>query len=140
MSFPPEKPFNPPVSKIPILGPSSGNPKAFRDPNSTASVGKNIQAMTDQASADTLYDAPMNKEGFRNERSEGFRNELYSPWILRSEACRKDVVQEKEGFRQDTATVQGTATVQDTATLQGAVIVLVFLGLTALTCGFISKR
>jgi hypothetical protein len=98
MSFPPEKPFNPPVSKIPMLGPSSGNPKALRDPNSTASVGKNIQALTDQASADTLYDAPMKKEafrnerseGFRNERSEGFRNEIYSPWILRTEACSKE--------------------------------------------------
>lgn len=88
MSFPAQKPFNPPVSKAPILGPSSGNPKSFQDPKSVASVGSTIQAMSDQASADTLYDAPMpKKEGF--EPNEGFRNEVYSPWIMRTQACSK---------------------------------------------------
>jgi hypothetical protein len=88
MSFPAEKPFNPPVSKPPMLGPSSGNPKSFQDPKSVASVGSTIQAMSDQAAADTLYDAPVaKKEGFQ---SEGFRNEVYSPWILRTESCSKE--------------------------------------------------
>jgi len=75
MSFPPVKPFNPNVSKVPILGASSGNPVSFQDPNSVASVGANIQAMADQAKADTLYDTPPKK-------SEGFRNETYSPWVI----------------------------------------------------------
>jgi hypothetical protein len=89
MSFPAQKPFNPPVSKTPVLGPSSGNPASFRDPKSVASVGNTIQAMSDQASADTLYDAPVaKKEGF--EPSEGFRNEVYRPWILRTESCSKE--------------------------------------------------
>jgi hypothetical protein len=126
MSFPPEKPFNPPVSKIPVLGPSSGNPKAFRDPNSTASIGKNIQAMTDQAGADTLYDAPMKKEGFSQEPLEGFRNELYSPWILRSQACRKEVNQQKEGF--------------ENMVTQSTGAVLIVLGLMAITAGIFSRR
>lgn len=97
MSFPAQKPFNPPVSKAPILGPSSGNPKSFQDPKSVASVGSTIQAMSDQASADTLYDAPIpKKEGFEGfqpkgfEPSEGFRNEVYSPWIMRTQACSKE--------------------------------------------------
>lgn len=66
MSFPPSKPFNPVVSRVPNLGPSSGDPKAQRDPNSLASLGSKLQAMTDQAAADRLYDAPMptSKEGF----------------------------------------------------------------------------
>lgn len=90
MSFPKEKPFNPPVSKPPVLGSSSGNPKSFQDPKSVASVGSTIQAMSDQAAADTLYDAPVaKKEGFR-QGGEGFRNEVYSPWILRTESCSKE--------------------------------------------------
>ncbi len=90
MSFPPAKAFNPPISSTPILGPSSGNPKSFQDPNSVASVGNTIQAMSDQAAADTLYDTPAPKrEGFR-QPSEGFRNEVYSPWILRTESCSKE--------------------------------------------------
>jgi hypothetical protein len=70
MSFPQEVPFNPYVSKVPILGASSGNPKSFQDPKSVASIGANIQAMADQAQADTLYDAKI-PEGFRGFR--GFR-------------------------------------------------------------------
>jgi len=62
MSFLPEKPFNPQVSKIANLGPSSGDPKSYKDPKSVASIGAKIQAMTDQISADTLYDEK--KEGF----------------------------------------------------------------------------
>jgi hypothetical protein len=55
-----------------------------------ASVGNTIQAMSDQASADTLYDAPAPKrEGFR-QPSEAFRNEVYSPWILRTQSCSKE--------------------------------------------------
>lgn len=86
MSFPAGPPFNPPVSKVPVLGPSSGNPNAYKDPKSSASLGLKLQAMTDQASADTLYDTPPTKV-------EGFRNELYSPWILKTESCSK------EGFK-----------------------------------------
>jgi len=88
MSFPKEKPFNPQVSKVPILGPSSGNPASFQDPNSMASLGLRIQAATDQAKADTLYDAPMPVK-----KPEGFRNQIYSPWILGTESCKK------EGFK-----------------------------------------
>ena len=82
MSFPKEKPFNPSVSKVPVLGPSSGNPAAFQDPNSVASLGLKIQSASDQAKADTLYDAPPPVEGFRNE--------TYKPWILGTEACKKE--------------------------------------------------
>lgn len=66
MSFPPAKPFNPTVSKVPVLDASSGNPKSFQDPNSVASIGARLQAMTDQAKADTLYDPK--PEGFRGGR------------------------------------------------------------------------
>jgi hypothetical protein len=67
MPFPSEKAFNPIVTKTPILGPSSGNPKSFQDPNSVASIGNTIQAMADQAKADTLYDTPAAKvEAFCN--------------------------------------------------------------------------
>jgi len=99
MSFPAEKPFNPPVSKTPVLGPSSGNPASFRDPSSVAAVGSTIQAMSDQASADTLYDAPTaKKEGFEGfQPLEGFRNEVYSPWILKTESCSNSK-RKKEGF------------------------------------------
>jgi hypothetical protein len=82
MPFLPEKPFNPKVSKVPILSASSGNPASFQDPNSVASAGARIQAMADQAQADTLYDA-------QPTTSEGFRNAVYSPWILRTDACRE---------------------------------------------------
>lgn len=65
MPFLPKKPFNPTTTPVAILGPSSGNPNSLQDPKSIASIGSNIQAMTDQANADTLYDAnPSKKEGF----------------------------------------------------------------------------
>jgi hypothetical protein len=74
MPFPDPPPFNPEISKTRILGPSSGNPKAFQDPNSIARIGSKIQAMADQAKADTLYDPPA-------PIPEGFRNETYKPLI-----------------------------------------------------------
>jgi len=81
MSYPPEAPFNPPSTKVPILNSSSGNPKSFQDPKSVASIGNRIQAMTDQAKADTLYDAPPPKvESFTNP----------TPWIVNSRACRRE--------------------------------------------------
>ena len=86
MSFPPKKPFNPQASSVPVLGPSSGNPRALQDPNSVASLGLRIQASSDQIKADTLYDPPP-------PLNEGFRNQVYSPWILGTEACKK------EGFK-----------------------------------------
>ena len=87
MSFLPLKPFNPTVTAVPMLGPSSGNPKSLQDPNSLASIGSKLQAMTDQANADTLYDAKPSgkKEGFVD---------LYLPWIVRSPACKS----KHEGF------------------------------------------
>lgn len=88
MSFLPLKPFNPTVTPVPILGPSSGNPKSLQDPNSLASIGSKLQAMTDQANADTLYDAkPSGKK-------EGFVDLLYLPWIVKSPACKS----KDEGF------------------------------------------
>jgi len=51
-----------------------------KDPKSIASVGANIQAMQDQAKADRLYDAPV---------KEGFADILATPWITRSQACRR---------------------------------------------------
>jgi hypothetical protein len=63
MGFPADVPYNPTVTPVANLGPSSGDPKALRDPKSIASLGSKLQAMTDQANADTLYDSS-NKEGF----------------------------------------------------------------------------
>ena len=82
MSTPlPNAPYNPPVSKVPILNSSSGNPKSFQDPKSVASIGNNIQAMADQAKADMLYDAPPTiMESFTNP----------APWIVNSRACRRE--------------------------------------------------
>ena len=132
MSFPPAKPFNPPVSKPPILGPSSGNPKSFQDPNSVASVGSTIQAMSDQAAADTLYDAPIaKKEGFRNEQSEGFRNEVYSPWILRTESCSK------EGF---SSVLLSPADHEPYKKGNLPALILVFLGVGAILWSFSRKK
>ena len=88
MSFPPKKSFNPEVTSVPVISPSSGNPRAFQDPNSVASLGLRIQASTDQIKADTLYDAsPPSREGFRNQ--------VYSPWILGTEACKKEAKRAK---------------------------------------------
>jgi len=67
MSFLPEASFNPKVSKVPVLGASSGNPQSFQDPKNVASIGAKIQAMADQAQADTLYDTKT-PEGFRGGR------------------------------------------------------------------------
>lgn len=52
-------------SAVPMLDPSVGNPRAFKDPNSAASMSLDIQALSDQVQADTLYDkqAPA-REGF----------------------------------------------------------------------------
>ena len=122
MPFPAERPYNPPLSKTPILGPSSGNPKSFQDPNSVASVGNTIQAMADQAQADTLYDAPSPKK-------EAFRNEIYNPLILkRKYACNdyKEWNAQKEGF--------------DDAGKTTIVVVLVILGLSALMLSFGVKK
>ena len=117
MSYPASPPFNPQVSTIPILGASSGNPNAYKDPNSAASLGKKLQAMNDQAQADTLYDTPPSVvEGFE------MRNELYNPWILRTEACKK------EGFnysREDSKL---------------GILLLVFGGLTALILSFSKSK
>lgn len=63
MSFPASPPFTPQISKVPVFGGSSGN---SRDPKSVGATALAIQAMTDQAKADTLYDPPAPKpEGFR---------------------------------------------------------------------------
>jgi len=130
MPFPDEKAYNPPVSKTPILGPSSGNPASFQDPNSVASVGNTIQAMTDQANADTLYDTPPpKKEGFR-EPSEGFRNEIYSPWILRTESCSK------EGF----SAVQYNPSSYTPPSNNLGTLFLVILGAAAIFLSFSKKK
>ena len=63
MGFPADVPYNPTVTPVANLTPSSGDPIALRDPKSVAALGSKIQAMTDQANADTLYDSS-NKEGF----------------------------------------------------------------------------
>ena len=82
MSFPKSPPFNPTISKVPILGPSSGDPAAKNDPKSVASIGGNIQAMQDQANADRLYDAPV-------KQVEGYDNYSHAPWIVNSQACKR---------------------------------------------------
>jgi len=126
MPFPEQKAFNPPVSKTPVLGPSSGNPASFQDPNSVASVGNTIQAMTDQASADTLYDAPPpKKEGFR-EPIEGFRNEIYRPWIMKTESCSK------EGF----SAVQYSPSSYSPPEKNIGALVLIILGVGAILMSF----
>jgi hypothetical protein len=86
MGFPPSPTFNPTVSKVPTLGPSSGDPKSKNDPKSIASIGANIQAMQDQANADRLYDAPVTQvsEGF-----DDYNVMKYTPWIVKSQACRR---------------------------------------------------
>ena len=78
MPFLKDPPFNPSIGTVPVLGPSSGDPRKRNDPNSTVSVAANIQAMQDQAKADMLYDAPV-KEGFSSA----------TPWIVNSPACRR---------------------------------------------------
>lgn len=132
MSFPAQKPFNPAVSSTPILGPSSGNPKSFQDPKSVASVGNTIQAMSDQASADTLYDAPAPKrEGFLGEAS---RNEVYSPWILRTESCSRD---KKEGF---SSVILSPADHEPYKKGNLPALVLVFLGVGAILMSFYKHK
>jgi len=121
MSFPPEKPFIPKVSKVHVLDASSGNPRSFQDPNSVATLGKSIQAMTDQVSADTLYD-----------KKEGFRNEVYSPWILKTEACAK-----KEGFSSVILRPEGYETHNK---INVGITALVILGTLGVLCSFYKKK
>lgn len=86
MPYLPSPPFNPSVSPVPVLDASSGDPTAKKDPKSVASIGANIQAMQDQASADRAFDAPI-KEGFTS-KIEGFTG-YASPWITKSQACKR---------------------------------------------------
>ena len=110
------KPFNPRTSAVPRLDSSSGDPRAFQDPNSVASVGARIQAMSDQLEADTLYDAPPPpREGFRSIPYQqnpymmvgtddpliiAESNAKYQTWISKSESCRNEKPNLKllEGF------------------------------------------
>jgi hypothetical protein len=115
MPFPTEKPFNPQVSKTRILGPSSGNPQTFQDPNSVSTIGNKIQAMADQAKADTLYDPPV-------PIPEGFRNETYKPLNLKTQSCKK------EGFRMKLSPADFTPTNSNLA-----IVVLGLLGILAIT-------
>ena len=80
MPFLPVKPFIPVVTPVPILGPSSGNPQSLRDPKSLGSIGSKLQAMTDQANADTLYDT---KESHTNEGFVGLAtcNSIWEEYI-----------------------------------------------------------
>ena len=111
MSFLPPKPFNPPTTTVPILGPSSGNPKSFQDPKSVASIGSTIQAMTDQAKADTLYDAPPPKiEGFNG----------IQPWIVNTPACKR------EGFTDTHSNIIPA--------------IFIVLGFSLILCSFMSKK
>ena len=67
------------TSKPPMLDSSSGDPHAASDPKSIASIGSNIQAMTDQANADKCFDNPPGvKEGFKHDKSD---NDSF-PWTL----------------------------------------------------------
>lgn len=84
MPYLPSPTFNPSISPVPVLESSSGDPAAQKDPKSVASIGKNIQAMQDQAAADRLYDAPV-KEGYTNVYPSGSGN----PWITNSQACKR---------------------------------------------------
>lgn len=115
MSFPKEKPFNPKVTSVPVFGPSSGNPQALQDPNSVASIGLKIQAATDQANADTLYDVTPGNEGFRNE--------VYSPWIMGTEACKK------EGFKMRFPKGKGKFSPMHNVRGYGGLVILAFLAL-----------
>jgi hypothetical protein len=117
----PAKPFNPEVSPVPRLDATTGDPAAFRDPNSIASMGQNIQSMSDQLKADTLYDAapPPRKEAYQNfEYAASYdptpfnmvgtedpelierRNVKYNTWISRQAACKPEMPNYKalEGF------------------------------------------
>ena len=114
MASPPAKPFNPKMSAVPRLDASSGDPRAFQDPNSVASTGARIQAMTDQMAADTLYDSPPPpREGFVGYEQNPYMmvgtddpliiadsNKKYQTWISKSEACRNEKPNLKllEGF------------------------------------------
>ncbi len=114
MASPPAKPFNPRTSAVPRLDSSSGDPRAFQDPNSVASVGARIQAMSDQMEADTLYDSPPPpREGFVTYEQNPYMmvgtddplviaesNSKYRTWISKSESCRNEKPDLKllEGF------------------------------------------
>ncbi len=55
------------TSEIPVLDTTIGNPSAYNDPKSNASMASSIQAIGDQAQADRLYDSPPPpREGFRS--------------------------------------------------------------------------
>jgi len=124
MPFPPEAPFNPKVSAVPTLDASSGNPNAYKDPKSVASMGLKLQAMTDQSAADALYDPPPpprdGKEGFQVQK-------LYKtkPWITQTESCKK------EGF-------QGSLT--ESGNLQWTLLALTAGAAALLICSFIRQK
>ena len=103
MSYLPSPPYNPSVSPVPVLDASSGDPTAKKDPKSVASIGANLQAMQDQASADRAFDAPVKqgftgsmdkREGYTNVNPKGFgKPEGFlgsaAPWITTSQACKR---------------------------------------------------
>jgi len=125
MPFPPEAPFNPKINPVPTLDSSSGNPNAYKDPKSVASMGLKLQAMTDQSMADTLYDPPPPPRGGK----EGFQvQKLYKsgPWITQTESCRKP-----EGF-------QGS--LKESDNVQWTLLALVAGAAGLLICSFIRRK
>lgn len=66
MSTLPKEPTYDPT--IPIISPESGNPVAYKDPNSPESTVKRTKELQVQTTVDTKYDSAINAyEGFENQ-------------------------------------------------------------------------
>jgi hypothetical protein len=72
------------LSVPPNLGQTSGDEKYLIDTNSLASISQKMQVLNDQIVADSSNDTKVKK------KKEGFRNEIFNPWILEPNLCRTD--------------------------------------------------
>jgi len=72
------------LSVPPDLDDTSGDEKDLNDPNSIDSINKKMKVLNNQIITDSSTDTKMQK------KKEGFRNEIFNPWILEPNLCRTD--------------------------------------------------
>ena len=81
-----EKPFISAPSPVVSLDPSSGDPNAYKDPNSIASMGLHLQSLNDQVKADTHYDTPAPER----KKLEAFENACTGARFMTSDAATNE--------------------------------------------------
>jgi hypothetical protein len=72
------------LSVPPNLGQTSGDEKDLNESDSLSSISRKMQALNDQIITDSSNDTKVKK------KKEGFRNEIFNPWVLEHDICRID--------------------------------------------------